>query len=157
MDGAPHLGRRQRRLHPLRLARHTVTQYRRASNTSRRQDAGIRPRFDVLDFAIVGTPSPGMDFNLAWTTSGEGQTLYRRSKLLRIASAPGRRALSRIHATPGYPFGVTLGLPSPLEKYRYFAPRTPPSSSRGGIEFPVFFAPKTTAPRHPIVLPHRPA
>jgi hypothetical protein len=63
----------------------------------------------VLDLAVTKTIKPGLDLNLdidnlAYKTYDETQNYFES----RVAS--GMPAVARIHATPGYPIGLTVGL-----------------------------------------------
>lgn len=74
------------------------------------EDPGIQASgLDVIDFGVTRKLRRGIDFNLSldnltnkryWETQN-----YFESRL-----APGDPFISRIHATPGYPFTVTAGI-----------------------------------------------
>jgi outer membrane receptor protein involved in Fe transport len=73
-------------------------------------DAGIRATgFDVLDFSLARRLRSWMDINLA-IDNLTNKRYFETQNYFASRLRPGEAAVSRIHATPGYPIGLTLGL-----------------------------------------------
>ncbi len=74
------------------------------------EDAAIRASgLDVLDLAITQTLRHGLDFNLD-VDNLTNKTYYETQNFFESRVTPTMPAIARIHGTPGYPIGVTLGL-----------------------------------------------
>jgi outer membrane receptor protein involved in Fe transport len=73
-------------------------------------DAGIRASgFDVLDLSVAKRLRHWVDVNLAIDNLTD-KRYFETQNYFESRLSPGTPAVSRIHATPGYPIGVTLGL-----------------------------------------------
>ena len=85
--------------------------YRHASNYRLDgEDAGIRAAgLDVLDLSLTRRVRRWLDFNLS-VDNLTNKRYYETQNYFESRLRPGDTAAARIHATPGYPFGVTAGL-----------------------------------------------
>ncbi len=85
--------------------------YRHASNYRLDgEDANIRAAgLDVLDLSLTKRVRRWLDFNLS-VDNLTNKRYYETQNYFESRLGPGLPAVSRIHATPGYPFGVTAGL-----------------------------------------------
>jgi len=63
----------------------------------------------VLDFSMVKPICRWVDFNFSVDNLTD-KVFYETQNYYESRSRPGAEALSRIHATPGYPIGATVGL-----------------------------------------------
>jgi TonB dependent receptor/TonB-dependent Receptor Plug Domain len=63
----------------------------------------------VLDFSLVKQLRRWVDFNFSVDNLTD-KVYYETQNYYQSRSRPGTLALSRIHATPGYPIGATVGL-----------------------------------------------
>jgi outer membrane receptor protein involved in Fe transport len=74
------------------------------------EDAGIRASgFTVLDFSMSKRLHPLVDFNLSIDNLTD-RIYYETQNYFESRLRPGDPVLARIHGTPGYPIGVTVGL-----------------------------------------------
>lgn len=74
------------------------------------EDASIRASgLDVLDFSITRRLRRYLDFNLS-VDNLTNKRYFETQNFFESRIAPGAPVVSRIHGTPGYPFGVTAGL-----------------------------------------------
>jgi outer membrane receptor protein involved in Fe transport len=74
------------------------------------EDASIRASgLTVVDFSMVKKIRPWVDF-LFSIDNLTNKEYYETQNYFESRSRPGAPALSRIHATPGYPIGATVGL-----------------------------------------------
>jgi TonB-dependent receptor-like protein/carboxypeptidase family protein len=74
------------------------------------QDASIRASgLDVLDLAVTKTLRRGLDFNVD-VDNLTNKTYYETQNFFESRSTPTMPAIARIHGTPGYPIGITVGL-----------------------------------------------
>ena len=64
---------------------------------------------DVLDLAITKTLRHWLDINVNFDNL-TGKDYYETQNFFESRSSPTAAARQRIHGTPGYPFGVTVGL-----------------------------------------------
>ena len=64
---------------------------------------------DVLDLALTKSLRPWLDFNLAVDNLTD-KVYYETQNYFESRTSPTVPAIERIHGTPGYPFGLTLGL-----------------------------------------------
>ena len=69
---------------------------------------------DVVDFSLSKTLTHGLDLNLA-IDNLTGHRYYETQNYFESRLRPGDPVISRIHATPGYPAGFTVGLTWRLE------------------------------------------
>ncbi|HYG82836.1 MAG TPA: TonB-dependent receptor, partial [Pyrinomonadaceae bacterium] len=85
--------------------------YRHASNYRLDgEDASVRAAgLDVLDLSLTKRVRRWLDFNLS-VDNLTNKRYYETQNYFESRLGPGLPAVSRIHATPGYPFGVTAGL-----------------------------------------------
>lgn len=73
-------------------------------------DAGIRAAgFDVLDLSVAKRVRRGVDINLA-IDNLTNKRYYETQNYFESRLRPGTPIASRIHATAGYPIGVSLGV-----------------------------------------------
>ena len=74
------------------------------------EDASIRASgLDVIDFSMKKSLRNWIDFNLSIDNLGN-KRYFETQNYFESRLSPGDPAVARIHATPGYPFGVTAGL-----------------------------------------------
>jgi outer membrane receptor protein involved in Fe transport len=74
------------------------------------EDARVRASgLDVLDLSLTKRVRRWLDFNLS-VDNLTNKRYYETQNYFESRLRPGDPAASRIHATPGYPFGVTAGL-----------------------------------------------
>lgn len=74
------------------------------------EDASIRAAgFDVLDLSLTKRVRPWIDLNLS-VDNLTGKRYYETQNYFESRLRPGEGPAERIHATPGYPFGVTGGV-----------------------------------------------
>jgi hypothetical protein len=74
------------------------------------EDPSIRASgLTVLDFSMVKPIRRWVDFNFSVDNLTD-KVYYETQNYYESRSLPGAPALSRIHATPGYPIGMTVGL-----------------------------------------------
>jgi hypothetical protein len=74
------------------------------------EDASIRASgLTVLDFSMVKPIRHWVDFNFSVDNLTD-KVFYETQNYYQSRIRPGAPALSRIHATPGYPIGMTMGL-----------------------------------------------
>jgi len=74
------------------------------------EDASIRASgLTVLDFSMVKQIRRWVDFNFSVDNLTD-KVFYETQNYYESRSHPGAPALRRIHATPGYPIGATVGL-----------------------------------------------
>ncbi len=74
------------------------------------EDATIRAAgLDVLDLSLTKRVRQWLDFNLS-IDNLTNKRYYETQNYFESRLRPGDPVVSRIHATPGYPFGVTAGL-----------------------------------------------
>ena len=74
------------------------------------EDPSIRASgLTVLDFSMVKQIRRWVDFNFSVDNLTD-KVYYETQNYYASRSRPGQPALSRIHATPGYPIGATVGL-----------------------------------------------
>jgi outer membrane receptor protein involved in Fe transport len=64
---------------------------------------------DVLDLALTKSIRPGLDLNLE-VDNLSNKVYYETQNYFESRISPTALAIERIHGTPGYPFGLTLGL-----------------------------------------------
>jgi hypothetical protein len=64
---------------------------------------------DVLDLAITKTLRHWLDINVDFDNL-TGKDYYETQNFFQSRTSPGATSIERIHGTPGYPFGVTIGL-----------------------------------------------
>src|SRR5262249_16942827 len=73
------------------------------------QDASIRASgLDVLDLAVTKTLRPGLDFNFDLDNL-TNKSYYETQNYFESRVTPTMPAIARIHGTPGYPIGMTVG------------------------------------------------
>ena len=73
-------------------------------------DAGIRAAgLDVVDLGVNKRLARSVDFNLA-IDNLFNKRYFETQNFFESRVRPGDAAVERIHATPGFPFGVTVGL-----------------------------------------------
>ncbi len=73
------------------------------------EDAQVRAAgHDVLDFSLAKRIRPWMDFNLS-IDNLTNKRYFETQNYFESRLRPGDEVISRIHGTPGYPFGVTVG------------------------------------------------
>lgn len=73
------------------------------------EDAGIRASgLDVVDFSMSKRLRRWVDFNLS-IDNLTNKRYYETQNFFESRLRPGDAAISRIHGTPGYPIGVTMG------------------------------------------------
>ncbi|MBA2734060.1 MAG: TonB-dependent receptor [Acidobacteria bacterium] len=73
------------------------------------EDASIRASgFDVLDFSMSKRLRRWVDFNLS-IDNLTNKRYFETQNYFESRLRPGDPVISRIHATPGYPFGLTIG------------------------------------------------
>lgn len=91
--------------------------YRHASNYRLDgEDASIRASgLDVLDFSMSKRIRRWVDFNLSMDNL-TNKRYFETQNYFASRLRPGDPVVARIHATPGYPFGLTVGL-----TFRFFA------------------------------------
>ena len=65
--------------------------------------------FDVLDFSVNRRLRRGIEFNLA-IDNLTNKRYYETQNYFESRIKPGAELLSRIHATPGYPMTVSVGM-----------------------------------------------
>jgi outer membrane receptor protein involved in Fe transport len=74
------------------------------------EDAGIRASgLDVLDFSMNKRIRSWVDFNFSIDNLTD-KHYYETQNYLESRLRPGDPVITRIHGTPGYPFGLTVGL-----------------------------------------------
>ena len=74
------------------------------------EDPAIRAAgLDVLDLAVTKNIRPGLDLNFDIDNLA-GKTYYETQNYFESRVSPAAPAIARIHATPGYPIGLTVGL-----------------------------------------------
>ncbi len=74
------------------------------------EDPGIRASgLDVLDLAVTKPIRPWLDLNLDVDNLTD-KGYYETQNYFESRFSPGAPSLERIHGTPGYPIGLTLGL-----------------------------------------------
>jgi outer membrane receptor protein involved in Fe transport len=74
------------------------------------EDAGIRASgFTLLDLSINKRIHPAVDFNLSIDNLTD-RIYYETQNYFESRLLPGDPVIARIHGTPGYPIGVTVGL-----------------------------------------------
>jgi outer membrane receptor protein involved in Fe transport len=74
------------------------------------EDPGIRASgFDVLDLSVTKRVRRWIDFNLSIDNLTD-KRYFETQNFFESRVSPGAEARERIHATPGYPVGVTVGL-----------------------------------------------
>jgi hypothetical protein len=74
------------------------------------QDAAIHASgLDVLDLAVTKTLRPGLDFNFD-VDNLTNKIYYETQNYFESRVTPTMPAIARIHGTPGYPIGITVGL-----------------------------------------------
>ena len=64
---------------------------------------------DVLDLALTKSLRPGLDLNLELDNL-TNKVYYETQNYFESRISPTALAIERIHGTPGYPFGLTLGM-----------------------------------------------
>jgi outer membrane receptor protein involved in Fe transport len=73
-------------------------------------DAGVRAAgLDVVDLGVSKRLARSVDFNLAVDNLFD-KRYFETQNFFESRVRPGEEPAGRIHATPGYPFGVTVGL-----------------------------------------------
>ncbi|MET0650091.1 MAG: TonB-dependent receptor, partial [Pyrinomonadaceae bacterium] len=73
-------------------------------------DAGVRASgLDVVDLGVSKRLRRDLDFNLA-VDNLFNKRYYETQNFFESRVRPGEEPAARIHATPGFPFGVTVGL-----------------------------------------------
>jgi outer membrane receptor protein involved in Fe transport len=74
------------------------------------EDPGVRASgFDVLDLSVTKRIRRWVDFNLTIDNLTD-KRYFETQNFFESRVSPGAEALERIHATPGYPVGVSAGL-----------------------------------------------
>ncbi|MEN3334279.1 MAG: hypothetical protein V7641_3644 [Blastocatellia bacterium] len=74
------------------------------------EDASIRASgLDVFDFSISRRIRPWVDFNLGIDNLTD-KRYFETQNYFASRARPGEPIIARIHGTPGYPIGVTVGL-----------------------------------------------
>ncbi len=74
------------------------------------EDPGLRASgFDVLDLSVTKRIRRWIDFNLSIDNLTD-KRYFETQNYFESRVSPGAEVISRIHATPGYPIGVTAGL-----------------------------------------------
>jgi outer membrane receptor protein involved in Fe transport len=84
--------------------RHTSNYRLDGSNASIRASG-----LDVLDLAVTKSLRHGIDLNLEFDNL-TNKRYYETQNYFESRVSPAADAMERIHATPGYPFGLTVGL-----------------------------------------------
>jgi outer membrane receptor protein involved in Fe transport len=80
------------------------------------EDAGVRASgLSVLDLSLTKQLQPWLDLNFSVDNLTD-KIYYETQNYFESRLRPGTQALSRIHGTPGYPIGITLGLTFHLGK-----------------------------------------
>lgn len=80
------------------------------------EDAALRASgLSVLDFSMAKPLRPWVDLNLSVDNLTD-KVYYETQNYFESRLRPGDPAISRIHGTPGYPIGLTLGLTFHLGK-----------------------------------------
>src|SRR6266850_8388108 len=64
---------------------------------------------DVVDFALTKALRPWMDFNLDLDNVAN-KAYYETQNFFESRVSPTAPAVERIHGTPGYPVGLTVGV-----------------------------------------------
>ena len=82
-----------------------IGNYRLDGEDRRIRAAGL----DVLDLAVTKPIRPGVDLNFAIDNLTD-KVYYETQNYFESRISPDAPAITRIHATPGYPFGLTAGL-----------------------------------------------
>jgi outer membrane receptor protein involved in Fe transport len=73
-------------------------------------DPTIRPSgLDVIDMSVTKSVGHGLELNLA-VDNLNNKRYYETQNYFESRVSPGAPVVSRIHATPGYPIGVTVGV-----------------------------------------------
>jgi outer membrane receptor protein involved in Fe transport len=90
---------------------YTSLRYRHISNYRLDgENAGIRASgLDVFDLAITKTLRHRVDLNLSVDNLTD-KVYYETQNYFESRVSPAGSAIERIHGTPGYPFGITVGL-----------------------------------------------
>ncbi len=74
------------------------------------EDSNIRAAgHDVIDLSVTRRIKRWLDFNLN-IDNLVNKRYFETQNFFESRLRPGDAVISRIHATPGYPFGVTVGL-----------------------------------------------
>ena len=74
------------------------------------EDPGIRASgLDVLDFSLTRRIRRRVDFNMSIDNLTD-KRFFETQNFFESRLRPGGPVIARIHATPGYPFGLTVGL-----------------------------------------------
>ncbi|HYP29620.1 MAG TPA: TonB-dependent receptor [Blastocatellia bacterium] len=74
------------------------------------EDAGPRASgLDVLDLSVTRRIRRQVDFNISIDNLTD-KSYFETQNLFESRLRPGAPAVTRVHATPGYPFGLTVGL-----------------------------------------------
>jgi outer membrane receptor protein involved in Fe transport len=74
------------------------------------EDPGVRASgFDVLDLSMTKRVRRWVDFNLSIDNLAD-KRYFETQNYFESRVSPGADAIARIHGTPGYPAGVTIGL-----------------------------------------------
>src|SRR5262249_9168585 len=74
------------------------------------EDASIRASgLDVVDLAVTKPLRPWLDFNVD-IDNVTNKACYETQNYFESRVSPTAPGLSRIHGTPGYPIGFTVGL-----------------------------------------------
>src|SRR5262249_34400309 len=74
------------------------------------EDPGIRASgLDVIDLAMTKSLRSWLDLNVD-VDNLTGKAYYETQNYFESRTSPNAPALARIHGTPGYPFGLTVGL-----------------------------------------------
>ena len=89
----------------MREAAQTVGNYRLDGEDTAIRASGL----DVLDLAVTKTLRPGLDFNFD-VDNLTNKTYYETQNYFESRVSPHAPAVTRIHGTPGYPIGITVGL-----------------------------------------------
>lgn len=86
-------------------------QYRHVSNYRLDgEDAALRASgLDILDFSMSAPLKRWVDFNFS-IDNLTNKRYYETQNYFESRLRPGGPAIARIHGTPGYPFGLTIGL-----------------------------------------------
>jgi hypothetical protein len=63
----------------------------------------------VLDLAVTKPLRQGVDFNVA-IDNLSNKAYYETQNHFQSRVTPTTEVAARVHGTPGYPFGITLGL-----------------------------------------------
>jgi outer membrane receptor protein involved in Fe transport len=90
---------------------YTSLRYRHISNYRLDgENAGIRASgLDVFDLAVTKTPRHWVDLNVRVDNLTD-KVYYETQNYFESRVSPTDSAMERIHGTPGYPFGITVGL-----------------------------------------------